>query len=126
MSKKTLQGFIKTRHFTERQHERGVKDREVAKAIQEGELVETEQGHHFSLGSLKVTVNIYQEVLVTVHPGDPVRCTKKILSRDEARRIIRLIEESQKQKQKQKQKREASDTADDFLAYVQAAGVKKR
>ena len=120
MSKKFLQGFIRTRHFTERQHERGVKDREVVRAIQEGELVETEQGPHFTLGPLKVTVNIHQEVLVTVHPGDPVKCTKKILSRDEARRIIRLIKESQEQK------RESSDTVDDFLAYVQANGVKKR
>ncbi len=110
---------MKTRHFTEQQRERGVKDQEVARAIQQGELVETEQGHHFSLGSLKVTVNIHQEVLVTVHPGDPGKCTKKILSREEARRIIQLIEESQ-------QKREASSTVDDFLAYVQATGVKKR
>ncbi len=120
MSKKSLQGFIKTRHFTERQRERGVKDREVARAIQQGELVETDQGHHFSFGSLKVSVNIHQEVLVTVHPGDPAKCTKKVLSKEEAKRIIQLIKETQEQKE------ETSSSVDDFLAYVQAAGVKKR
>jgi hypothetical protein len=118
MSKKSLNGFLKTRHFKERQRERGVADRDVIQAIREGTLVETDQGHHFSLGHLKVTVNVHKEVLVTVHPGDPGKCTNRVLSREEARRLIKQIEEL-------RAVRPASETTDDFLAYAAATGVKK-
>lgn len=117
MSKKALKGLIKTRHFIERQKERQVTDKDVLRALSQGELVENDHGQNFVLGKLKVTVDYSQEVLITVHPGDPSTKSVKILSKEEALKIKEYIEKNRRP--------ETVEEPDEFLSYVQETGVKK-
>lgn len=116
MSKKSLKGLVKTHHFKQRQRERRVSDQDILKALTFGEFVENDHGQNFVLGKLKVTVDYDQEVLITVHPGDPSSRTVKILSIEEGKKIREHIE-------KHKSKNQEPD--DDFLKYVTENRVKK-
>lgn len=113
--KKSLKGFVKTRHFIQRQKERKVTDRAVVKAIRQGKLVENEDGHNFWLGDLKVTVDPHYSTLITVHPGDPKTLIKKVLSKSEAKELRELIESQES----------SPEETDDFLKYVTDHSIKK-
>jgi hypothetical protein len=120
MTKKSLRGFSKTRHFKERQKERQVSDMDIKRAIDDGSLQENEYGHNFLLGSLKVTVDLKNSTLITVHPGDPSNKKTKLMSKDEALKIKKLIE-AHKLKNKEKEEAETNE----FLKYVSDFSVKK-
>jgi len=118
--KKSLKGFVKTKHFIQRQKERQVTDRAVVKAIRTGKLVENEDGHNFWLGDLKVTVDPHYSTLITVHPGDPSTLIKKVLGKTEAQELRKLIENHEASKLEA----EAKET-DEFLKYVADHSIKK-
>jgi hypothetical protein len=113
--KKSLKGFIKSRHFQERQNERSVSDREIVKAILKGELIQHEGGLFFQLGNLKVTVDHAQEILITVHPGEKDLKKNKVLSKEDA---LKIREQIQKEADKIQEE-------DDFLKFVRENKVKK-
>jgi hypothetical protein len=115
MSKKSLKGLVKTHHFKQRQKERKVSDRDVLRALYEGELIENDYGRNFVLGDIKVTVDYALEVLITVHPKDPPTRAMKLLSSDEARKIKDFIAQFQK----------PAEEPDEFLKFVTDNKVKK-
>jgi hypothetical protein len=120
MSKKKLRGFIKSRHFIERQNERNVSDKDVMRAIIHGDLTENEDGQNFVLGNLKVTVDFAHEILITVHPGHPETRAKKLLTKEDARKLRLLIEEH-----KTSDLEKAEYETNDFLRYVKDNAIKK-
>jgi hypothetical protein len=100
----------------ERQKQRKVSDDQIMRAITQGTLSESEAGHSYQLGQLRVTVDYHQEILITVHPGDPaLKCTK-LLSKEEAKKLISPVKDEQKPEEQE---------ANEFLKYVQDFGVKK-
>lgn len=113
--KKSLKGFIKTRHFVDRQKERNVSDRDVIRAILKGELIQHEGGLFYQLGQLKVTLDQAQEILITVHPGDPDLRKKKLLSKEDA---LKIREQIQKEADKVQEE-------DEFLKFVRENKIKK-
>ncbi len=123
MSKKSLKGFLKTQHFIDRQKQRRVSDLEIIKAIAQGELTENDHGQSFLHGSLKVTVDILNSVLITVHPGDPSTRNSKVLTKEEARKIRELIA-AHKLSREKTEKGEASDS-EEFLKYVSEFSIRK-
>ncbi len=116
MSKKSIKGFLKTKHFKIRQDERKVSDLDVKKALTQGKLVSRSHGHVFQLNFLQVTVNLDEGTLITVHPGDPSTKRSKILSSEEARELKKIIEQKSQ---------ESNESEDDFLKYVSENAVKK-
>lgn len=114
MSKKSLKGFAKTRHFIQRQNERKISDSDILKAIYQGELVETDGGQNFILGDLKIKVDQALEVLITVLPKDQKMKFPKLLSKEDALKIRELLRTSEM----------ASEEEDDFLKYVSENKVK--
>lgn len=119
MSKKSLKGFIKTRHFIERQKERNVSDKDVIRAIREGKLSRNDYGQNFVLGELKVTIDHHQEILITVHPGEAPMKMTKLLTSSEAGIIKEMIAEFERNK------RSDEDETDEFLKFVKENAVKK-
>jgi hypothetical protein len=117
--RKSLKGFVKSRHFSERQKERRVSDREVMQAIARGELVENSDGKSFLLGNLKVTIDFSEDVLITVHPGEREAPARKVLSQDEARQIKAILEA------KKKLKKNDPKGLNEFLKYVEENSIKK-
>lgn len=95
MAKKKLKGFTKTKHFQKRQKDRGVSDLVVKKTLSKGKLIKGEDAESFVLGEMKVTVDYDKQILITVHPGDPVKNTSKVLKKTEAQEILTWIEEHQ-------------------------------
>ncbi|MBA2405283.1 MAG: hypothetical protein H0V66_10975 [Bdellovibrionales bacterium] len=120
MKKKSLKGFLKSHHFSERQKERSVSDNAIIKTILAGDLSENEYGHNFILGHLKVTVDLKNSTLITVHPGDPSKKKVKILTKDEAKKISQLIMAHELQHHDQKEL-----ATDEFLQYVTDFSIKK-
>lgn len=120
MSKKSVKGFIKTRHFQERQKQRNISDKEIAKIISSGTLIENELGDNFTLNDLKVSVDLKTRTLVTVHPKSPTAKSIKILSQEEAKKIQTLIEAHKNSKLN-----EEALESNEFLAYVKENGIKK-
>lgn len=100
----------------DRQKQRNVSDAQIVRAIQEGILTENESGHSYQLGHLKVTVDYHQEILITVHPGDPALKTSKLLSKEEAKKLISQLENLQKREERED---------NEFLSYVKHFKVKK-
>ncbi len=100
----------------ERQKQRNVSDAEILRAIKEGVLSENDTGHSYQLGHLKVTVDYHQEILITVHPGDPALKSSKLLSKEEAKKLIAQLERQQRPEGKE---------ANEFLNYVKDFKVKK-
>lgn len=121
MRKKSLNGLKKTLHFSERQKQRKVSDHDIEKAILDGSLHESDGGHHFLLGHLQVTVDLNNSTLITVHPGDKSQNSKKILSKDEARKIKELIKAHELSTKKSDTEQEENE----FLKYVSDFSVKK-
>lgn len=113
--KKSLKGFIKSRHFLERQKERNVSDKDVIRAILKGELIQHEGGLFYQLGQLKVTINEAREILITVHPGDPELKKIKMLSKEDALKIREMIQKEAKTELQE----------DEFLKFVRENKVKK-
>jgi hypothetical protein len=121
MKKKSLNGFIKTRHFSQRQKQRKVSDQDIEEAIIKGSLLENEHGHNFLLNHLQVTVDLNNLTLITVHPGDKPCRAEKLLSKVEARRIKQLIDAHELLKKKSDTQPEENE----FLKYVSDFSVKK-
>jgi len=119
MARKSIKGLIKTRHFKQRQKERNVSDLEIVKAITQGSLIENDLGQNFTLGSLKVTVDLTNDLLITVHPGDPSTQKSKILDKETAKNIRALIDA------KRAIASEEKSDQDEFLQYVNDFAVKK-
>lgn len=113
MSRKSLKGLVKTRHFKERQRERKISDKEVLKVIYEGELRETDHGQSFVLGDLKVTVDNALEILITVLPKDPSLKPMKLITKEDARKLQRLIEAHRKEKEELNK-----DEGDEFMKFI--------
>jgi hypothetical protein len=120
MKKKTLKGFHKTKHFLERQKQRGVSDQAVIKAITSGELQNIDFGHSFKYCQLIVTIDLANSTLITVHPGDPASKSIKLLSKDEAKKIKEMIA-----KHETNIKPSSDLSQDEFLQYVHDNSVKK-
>lgn len=120
MKKKSLKGFLKSRHFSERQKERSVSDSAIIKTILAGDLSENDYGHNFILGNLKVTVDLINSTLITVHPGDPSNKKIKVLSKEEAKNISELIKAHELQQNENKEVE-----TDEFLKYVTDFSIKK-
>jgi hypothetical protein len=100
----------------ERQKQRNVSDADIVRAIKQGVLSENDSGHSYQLENLKVTVDYHQEILITVHPGDPALKSTKLLSKEEAKKLISQLEKQQKPEDKE---------ANEFLSYVKDFKVKK-
>lgn len=122
--KKTLRGFSKTRHFLQRQKQRQVSDHDIVQALQQGSLIENDDGQKFLFGSLQVTVDLNNSTLITVHPGEPSSKQQKLLSPLEAKKISDLIQ-AREQEQSLKLVPEKIDESDEFLRYVAEFSVKK-
>lgn len=116
MSKKSIKGLVKTRHFQERQKQRDISDKEIVKALTYGTLMENEHGASFILGNLKITVDMKAGTLITAHPKSPAAKPTKVLSKEDARRIFALI---------QARSKEEALEENDFLAYVKENAIKK-
>lgn len=114
MSKKSLKGFAKTRHFIQRQKERRISDKDVIRAMYEGELIETDHGQNFILGDLKITVDHALEVLITVLPKDQKMKFSKLLSKEDALKIREMLKKNEA----------APVEEDEFLKYVNENKVK--
>ena len=119
MTKKSLKGLIKTKHFRERQKERRVSDQEIIEAITHGTLSITDSGQNYLLGSLSVAVNLDNELLITVHPGDPAGKFQKIMSKELAFKIRLALAA-------QKAKAQAEETDEEaFQNFVKEFSIKK-
>ncbi len=112
--RKSLKGFIKTRHFSERQKERKISDQEILEAISKGELVTTEDGQHYFYRDIKVSVDHALEILITVHPKNPKERETKILNREEALKIKEVL-----------MKKTPEGSEDDFQKFIREHKVKK-
>jgi hypothetical protein len=91
--KKSLKGFVKTRHFKKRQAERRVTDRDIVLAMSKGELTISEEGMLYIFEDIRVMVDHNLKILITVLPKNENFRAKKLLSQTQARRIKEMLKE---------------------------------
>jgi hypothetical protein len=112
--RKSLNGFIKTRHFSERQKERKISDQEILEAIAKGELKINDNVLTYFYRDIKVTVDHALERLITVHPKNPKETTTKMLKREEARKMREILN-----------KKKPQESEDEFDKFIREYNVKK-
>lgn len=117
-NKNKIKGLIKSKHFKKRQLERQVSDKHVLKALNKGSVKEVEGHYRITLEELHIIVDDSSSTLITVHPGDAMKNRAKVLSKEEAQELKKIIETNEKEIKK-------TDEIDDFSKYIQENQIKK-
>ncbi|MCO4792266.1 MAG: hypothetical protein KC493_01040 [Bacteriovoracaceae bacterium] len=90
-----IQGYVKTKHFVERQKERLVSDKQVELIIENGESVENDEGYIvYTFNQYTLVTDPWSESLITVHAeGNHIK-SPKVLSLSAAREIKNDLQKS--------------------------------